>query len=270
MGEQSNQDQLTPPINLVLSNLYALFQSFSLSKSVEVAHNDDIYRWHTNINHPWFEGLLVSRPRQAGDERFVQETIQYFSRLQAIPFSWWFSPEVDQTGWTELLVKNNFKQAKDTPGMVLDLKDLPASPGIPPGLTIQVLENPSDIPEWCQVFIQGYELPEAFAPGLINLITAQGLHLPFRFYQGWYNGEIVATSTSILSGDTIGIYNVATISQYRGLGIGKAMTLEPLIASANTGAHWGILQSSSMGFPVYKKIGFKHVGNLEYYYWNGM
>jgi predicted acetyltransferase len=66
-----------------------------------------------------------------------------------------------------------------------------------------------------------------------------------------------------------GIYAVATLPQARRKGIGRAMTVHPLIEARQIGYRVGILQSSSMGYPVYQSIGFQEVCTYRQYVQTG-
>ena len=66
-----------------------------------------------------------------------------------------------------------------------------------------------------------------------------------------------------------GIYDVATLPETRGRGLGSALTLAPLLDARQAGYRIGVLQSSEMGFGVYKKMGFRHLCQIENFYRTG-
>ena len=92
-----------------------------------------------------------------------------------------------------------------------------------------------------------------------------GLDLPVRNYLGYLNGKPVSTCT-IFYGGAAGIYCVSTLPEARGKGIGGAITLKPLQEAREMGYRVGVLQSSEMGFNVYKKLGFRHLCQIENFY----
>jgi predicted acetyltransferase len=59
---------------------------------------------------------------------------------------------------------------------------------------------------------------------------------------------------------------VATLPEARGKGIGAAVTLKPLHNARELGYIIGVLQSSEMGFNVYKRLGFRHLCQIENFY----
>jgi GNAT superfamily N-acetyltransferase len=66
-----------------------------------------------------------------------------------------------------------------------------------------------------------------------------------------------------------GIFAVATTPRARGLGIGTALTLAPLLEARRRGYRVDTLQSSPMGFPVYQRLGFREVCSpIEMYLWS--
>jgi len=77
-----------------------------------------------------------------------------------------------------------------------------------------------------------------------------------RAFVGMLDGRAVATAVSIRTGATIGVYNVATVPDARGRGIGTAMTWH-LLADADPGWDVAVLQSSAMGRPIYERMGFR-------------
>ena len=101
-----------------------------------------------------------------------------------------------------------------------------------------------------------------------DLVSNLGVDLPIRNYLGFLDGSPVSTSTLFLAAGAAGIYNVSTLEEARGQGLGAAITWLPLRQAQEMGYRVGVLQSSKMGFQVYKRLGFEVVCQMEHFYWS--
>ena len=76
-------------------------------------------------------------------------------------------------------------------------------------------------------------------------------------------GEPVATAMSFVADGTVGVYNVATIETARRRGYGAALTRRAIDEGRRQGADVAILQSSTIGRPVYEAIGFRETAEFR-------
>jgi ribosomal protein S18 acetylase RimI-like enzyme len=82
---------------------------------------------------------------------------------------------------------------------------------------------------------------------------------------GLLDGTPVATASLMVAGGAAGIYNVVTLESVRRRGIGTAMTAAAVRRGAERGMELATLQASSMGRPVYERLGFRFVCDLVPY-----
>ena len=223
-------------------------------------------RWHVPIQYPWFNGVLSSRLPEENDDAFIEETIQYFRAKGVGVFTWWLEPPLQRADWEPVLAKHGFGFSDDTPGMAADLETLSRSQQSVDGLEIRVVADEESLHEWARVFTAGYELPPDWETSIYDMEVQLGLDFPLRNYLGYFNSKPVATSSAFFGGGVVGIYSVSTLPEARGKGIGAALTLQPLDEARQLGYRIGVLQSSEMGFSVYKKLGFKHLCQIENFY----
>jgi ribosomal protein S18 acetylase RimI-like enzyme len=84
-----------------------------------------------------------------------------------------------------------------------------------------------------------------------------GDELPYRMVLARMAGRPVAVALGFLAGGGALILNVATLPDSRRKGLGRAVTLAAMRACATTGATIAVLQSSEMGYEVYRRLGFE-------------
>jgi len=71
--------------------------------------------------------------------------------------------------------------------------------------------------------------------------------------------EPVGISVAVRTGESGGIYSVATLEKARRRGVGTAVTWAAIGAIRGWGCKSAVLQSSEMGYPVYRAMGFEEV-----------
>jgi GNAT superfamily N-acetyltransferase len=85
----------------------------------------------------------------------------------------------------------------------------------------------------------------------------------FVAWLAFCNGEPVATAATVLAADVIGVYNVGTLPGHRGRGIGEAVVRFAIDqARMQSGIDRTVLQSTSFGYDLYRKMGYKTVGQV--------
>lgn len=116
--------------------------------------------------------------------------------------------------------------------------------------------TPANWSDVLSVVARGFGIP---AQAVESLYSQRMLEVPsLRAFIGSVAGQPMATSISIRTGDTVGVYSVTTLAEYRGRGYGTAMTWH-LLADADPGWRVAVLQASEMGRPVYERMGFQMV-----------
>ena len=225
----------------------------------------DGFRWKTSVPHPWFNGVLSTLPPAEDAAQTIRDTVADFQSRDVASFTWWFAPDLDPAPWARQLLPQGFQFDDHTPGMAVALAALPAP--AQPLLVLRQVEDREMLAVWARTFILGFQLPEAMTTAFEEFISSLGIHLPFRHYLGYLNGKSVAASTLFVGAGVAGIYNVATLAEARGQGIGSAMTLAPLREARDMGYRAGVLQSSELGYRVYERLGFQKLCQMDHFFW---
>lgn len=253
----------------VKSNLYEFFFYSGRAHRLELWANSSLHRWRTALQHPWFNGVLSSKPAPDCDPKVAAVVVAYFRSQAVNNFTWWLAPNLTRDDWECALEPLNFHYDDSTPGMALDLRNLPADPQLPPNLEILPVTDFEHLKAWTQTFVAGYELPADWEPDLFTWMVELGFNLPMRNYLGLLNGKPVATSNLFLGAGVAGIQFVSTLAEARGQGLGAAMTLAPLYEARQLGYRLSTLQASDMGYRVYQRLGYQAVCQMGHFHWSG-
>jgi GNAT superfamily N-acetyltransferase len=176
---------------------------------------------------------------------------------------------VEASGWAEQLLLNGFLSDNDTPGMAVELSSLNEEITAPAGLEIRHVTDQKDLRAFSHVFVVGYGMPDDWEAPVFDMMLKTGSTFPWHSYLALANGRPVATAAVFYGAGVAGIQMVTTLPEWRGKGIGAAVTLAPLLDSRKMGYKVGILQSSNMGFKVYQRLGFKELCRMQHYAWLG-
>ena len=102
---------------------------------------------------------------------------------------------------------------------------------------------------------------QPYRPG--RLFREGVLSGPLQFWIGFKEDKAVSVAAGCTAHGVRGIYAVATLPEERGHGYGAAVTN----AAAQGTDVPVVLQSSQLGYPVYRRLGFQEVG--KYALWAG-
>lgn len=249
------------------ANLFAYNTYLGRSPAADYRDTPRITWSFTDIPHPFLNNILradLDGPDVKGE---VQAILEECRARGVTALSWWVEAGTRPPNLGETLLACGLEYDGNTPGMAVDLAELDDRGRSVPGLAIERVQGPQAQASFASVAVAGFDLPPASKGASIALLEGLGYDLPLASYLGIYNGEPVATSQVFLGEGVAGIYWVATLPAGRGKGIGAAMTLAPLLEARRMGYRAGILQSSPMGYPVYRRLGFVENCRLPYYTW---
>ena len=121
---------------------------------------------------------------------------------------------------------------------------------------------------WLRVMTVGSEIPEEGLNLLLDVVAKRGMQEDptIHYYLGMLDDRPVATSLLYFGGGVAGIYNVATLPEVRRQGIGRALTVAPLLHARTLGYRIGVLQASPLGLNLYRRLGFREYCMFQVYF----
>lgn len=229
-------------------------------------HDDPSVRWfRTGRPEAYCNQVLVTRLDEAAADATIEELRARIGR-DATPLTWWVMPSFAPADLARRLERQGLERGGTWPGFALPIRDLVEPPAVR-GLEIRRVESEADLASYLGIMGQTLSPSATFTEFLGQACRAIGFgeDAPEEHVIGLLDGVPVASASLVVAGGAAGIYNVATLEPARGRGIGAAMTASVVRRGAARGLSLATLQASSMGRPIYERLGFRFVCDLVPY-----
>lgn len=232
----------------------------------ELREDSEIEWFITGLPSTLLNGVLRTRFDEANADAKIAQVIDLFT-ARNVPISWGVGTTDRPTDLGKRLEARGFVRVHTETGMAADLLTLYEGGTIPSNFSIVEVSNLAFLKQYAHVSMRGFDNTEEHTAIYFQTYTniGFGLHLPWRHFLGFLDGEPVAASSLLLHAGVAGVYGVATIPEARRMGIGAAMTLAPLRLARSRGYQLGILSPSEMGLNVYQRLGFREYCAVQIY-----
>ncbi len=143
------------------------------------------------------------------------------------------------------------RDSEPMPSMALS--PIPAIPSPPFGIRIDRVDHQNYV-QFLDVLVQS-GIPALFAPQIFPERMVESDNA--AYFVASLDDEPVGISVAVRTGESGGIYSVATLEKARRRGVGTAVTWAAVEAIRDWGCKHAVLQSSAMGYSVYRAMGFE-------------
>jgi len=247
------------------ANLIVLWRSYGRLPGAELCDQPDLFWVATDTPFPPFNGVVRARLQSETLTPTITTILQQFTRRQ-VPMLWLVVPSTQPADLGSYLIEHGLSYTGDDPGMAIALESLPRDLRLPSGFTLEPVDDLSTLRTWCGFTDQTLVADALFAWGQTLGFASDREIIHFL---GRLDGRAVATATLVLGGGVAGIYNVMTVPDVQRRGIGALMTVGPLEMALARGYQVGMLQSSQMGYRLYRRLGFEDYCRIAIYLWPG-
>lgn len=232
-------------------------------------HEEPKLTWfRSGILNPNGNAVLRTNLSSEAAEAAIDETMRELPG-RGLPMVWWSGPGRRPRDLGERLLRRGFVTPGLDPGMAVELAALHEDQPAPEGLRIERVRDDAALADWLRTFRLGND-EEPDEPPIPRSRLGPATYDdadPFHFYLARLNDEPVATSQMVLGAGVAGLYCIATVPSARRRGIGAAVTLAPLRVARAMGYRYGVLGATEMGYPVYRRLGFREYCKLTMYIW---
>ena len=221
----------------------------------------------TGVPDSFLNVIFHARLPADGAGAIIDEALAHFRSRGVRGLSWWAETNTPATDLGRQLISHGLTFDEGGTGMAIDLTALPADPPIPPGLAIVTVDDPATLRQWIHVCRIGFGIPEHAESRLYDLFAGLAAERPVQCQLAVLDGRPVGTVQLFPSTGVAGIYNVTCLPDARRQGIGAAVTWAALVEARRLSYGLGVLQASSQGYDVYRRLGFRDYGKLNVYLW---
>lgn len=185
--------------------------------------------------------------------RFLDDAADFFAALNRAFVLW--APQSDASFASEAAARDLPVYDGATPAMVIH--DRPVADV---GLRFRIVDDAESAATFGDLCERGYE-----QPGMAWLMEHhESYDAPDAFWHLGLDGDTPVTGAcGYLSGHVGGVYSVATPVESRGRGYAAAVTATAANHLFDLGASQVVLQSSTLGFGVYQRLGFRVYDHYE-------
>jgi len=222
----------------------------------------------TNMPDHFMNLVVCTELPAEGFNEIIESALTHFKSLNIRKLSW-----LAREGLPALEIKRHLEahglifSESFSVEMAADLTTLNEDVKLPNELRIITVDGGTMLKKWIHVASVGFGVPSKLESIWYDFFEMAACDLPFQTYLALLDGKPVATSQLFTSAGVAGIYNVTCLPEARRQGIGAAITLAPLVAAREMTYRIGILQASSLGYNVYRRLGFQDFGKLSVYLW---
>ena len=248
------------------SNMVAFWSAYGRATGGALQATSSVVWFYTGIQVPLFNGVLSARLKP-DDVKATFDDLQAKIDEQGAPALWWIGPQAKPDNLGSLLEQFGLQPAGEVPGMAFDLAMMDDRPETISDFAIEQVDGAERQALWARIAGVGTGFPDAATGAMVRIETtlSDPQYKAQQRYIGFLNGIPAATSALVLDSGVAGISAVATLPEARRKGIGRLMTVAPLLEARQMGYRVGILQASSMGYRIYNQIGFRDVCKYRLY-----
>lgn len=245
---------------LVTNNFEEKLKVFTHAVHGELTSEADFIIANTEIPTDTFNTVLSKSPTIKNIAE-IQSRLYYFS-AKAYPYSVWLDVQHLTDDWKNLMRAYDLQEAERNVMMKLE-NTLHVDSRISHQLTITQVKNEADLLKYTAVFMSLFEgsSEKDALESYFKQFSLEALGGKVQLFIGCIDEKAISTGLLIESKDSYGIYDVMTKAMARGKGYGSEM-FQFLLTQTKGHQKSVVLLASADGKNIYKRFGFKDIGEM--------
>ena len=256
-------------VRAVAGNLLEALRFFGQARQdAEIRDLPGVSLIFCGLNYAAFNAALQARPIE-GDAveltRLIELSATNFE-AQSLRWTYWlcedFLSHPLRRQAPRIFSRRGLRPLTEAPGMYTERLARPHR--ALPALDVRLVADEGTRRAFADIMSTAFEIPHSVSASVYGAERAWSS--AFQGYIGYSNGRAVTSAASVITGDTVGLYSVATLPQHRRLGFAEAIMRHVLEQAQRTaGVTKFVLQSTSSGYSLYERMGYHTVTTFQVY-----
>jgi GNAT superfamily N-acetyltransferase len=258
-----------PEVRAVAKNLLEAMRFFGNARPAgEVLDLPGLSVIYSGLDYAAFNAALLAEP-VGGDGNLLRHRVEVPAghfRTRKIRWTWWVcdhfleAPLRREAG--NVFARFGLRPLTSAPGMYADRLRAPVRKL--PALDVRTVGDQPARDAFAHITSAAFEIPFPVCHAVYA--SERAWNGSFRGYIGYSAGEPVASAAVVVAADAVGLYSVATLPGWRNRGYGEVIVRAVLdLVKAKTGIETTVLQSTSSGYSLYSRMGYRKVTNFNVY-----
>lgn len=208
--------------------------------------------------------VLQNNRLNQSEEKELKKDIRHF-QTKKFPMAFWYWE--DGQDLSPILEGTGLAEAEMNVAMLANVDQLEPVVLAPEGFVIRQVSTAEDIRVFGEVLASLFHTSKESSSvrSYYEKLSSypQLFSEKMKLYLGAYKEEIVSIGSLVFTKESVGIYDIATRSEYRGRGLGSAMFNFLVMEVQKQKIPLCVLQASPDGINIYKRSGFQSVGQIK-------
>jgi ribosomal protein S18 acetylase RimI-like enzyme len=252
----------------VEENLRESFRLLALSRpNGEVREASGVTITAAGVAFQMFNAAFLSEPVEGErelDKRIMTAKVHFGAR--GLSWSYWVCKDwldnKSRRKITDTFKRHGLYLATVLPGMLAEGLAAPEQPL--PRLQVRAVSDKTTWSAFCYIGASCFNVPLEWFQEVFE--SPRVWRDGYACYVGYSEGVPVSTAATVLASGAVGVYNVATIPSHQRRGFGEALVRYALDrARERHGVERTILQSTTQGFRLYRRMGYSVATDVAVY-----
>lgn len=234
--------------------------------------HDAYFLFQSKVDYPLTNAVWLLDKNADFPDSKVMEIIEFFKKRD-YGQAWWLGEHSTPANVENALTENRLTRVMgDIPMMAADLTQMDfLELGVlseTKKIQVKKVSTREDLAKWLAVIHEVYQYSDEYIEALRYIFTARmkdGPSSPVHNFLAELEGVPIGASSLSLCEGLAGLYYVCAKKEFRGQGVGTAVTLAAMKEGRERGYEVGVLGASKLGFGVYQRVGFKEYFKLQIY-----